>query len=213
MSNRSCCHKSYTDSRSRSSPSVSRRIGIPVHLQALRPAPSPRLRWSLHAAVGPASVIQTEVPARLSGSAVRASGIMLPRLLCSVVSTLPAERRMCLWTRPHNLGDRVSPNGDAVSDNPDAAICVERARNRTESPLSCRRPDLRWLVPLGSIRATVSESCSDRRTAFERRCPADQLASEVPRDCWSKARLVTSTVHRDQWVWRDLGVSAAPVLW
>src|SRR5258708_3574268 len=78
MSNRWCCRIPCTDSRTRFSPSVSRRIGRRVHPQALRPAPSLRLHWSPHVAVGPASAIQTEVPARLSGSAVRASGIDSP---------------------------------------------------------------------------------------------------------------------------------------
>src|SRR5260370_31964193 len=75
MSNRWCCRIPCTDSRTRFSPSVSRRIGRRVHPQALRPAPSLRPHWSPHAAVAQALAIQTEAPARLSESAARASGI------------------------------------------------------------------------------------------------------------------------------------------
>src|SRR6266851_571725 len=69
---------SMHDSRTRFLPSVSRRIDRRVHPQALRPAPSLRRQWSPRAAVGPASAIQTEVPARLSGSAVRSIGTNSP---------------------------------------------------------------------------------------------------------------------------------------
>ena len=128
MSNRSCCHRSYTDSRSRSSPSVSRRIDTEARLPALRPAPGLRLHCLPHVAAEPASAMQTEVPARLSESVVRASGIdnpgyvgpnirriMLSSDLCDVQHPSADKQRVPAGRTSHKLA-RVEPGTSAGQD-------------------------------------------------------------------------------------------------